>query len=111
MFYNEHQINSLLRCQNCSQKLDIPFTLPCGVTICSKCVLETKKKLNHDKFYNCFVCSSVHQMPNEGFNTCVLLGQLLSIKPIQFESNTQQSLEFSLGLTNEEIKNALELWS
>ena len=107
-----NQIYNLLNCDQCSQNLDKPFTLQCGSTICQKCVLDITK-LNENKF-KCTSCSSIHQIPINGFSTCKILSQLLDLKAVQQqcdEKTSQFNYTFSLDLTNDQIKNALELWT
>ena len=74
MFYGESEINNILNCPMCQARYDEPKILPCGQIICSYCVA------NLDKEFNCSFCSKVHVVPNESFQTCVLISKLLSIK-------------------------------
>ena len=63
---NLHQINNVLLCKHCKLRLslDEPKILPCVETIRSKCE-KSIQVVNENKF-NCLVCNSEHEMPNEG---------------------------------------------
>ncbi len=38
MFYQEASIVHLLNCQNCKLKYDEPRLMPCGKTVCNRCI-------------------------------------------------------------------------
>ena len=68
MFYEEKQINNLLKCPNCKEELNEPRLLPCcEETICINCVeqlLEKSKNMYANK-YKCIICKTVNELPPE----------------------------------------------
>jgi len=60
MFYDTHEVDNALLCQQCEGRLDIPKILPCGKTICSLC--EITIRIN-DKMFDCMLCKEKHEMP------------------------------------------------
>lgn len=95
MFY---QILDELNCKTCNCKLDEPKILPCGTTICTKCVdlIEVK-----DSKFKCVSCSNEHIYPADGFITNQALVNLLSLKH-SAKNNTEDenSQNESLNLFN-----------
>jgi hypothetical protein len=79
MFLDLNQVNNLLNCKNCNERLDEPRLLPCGDNICSACAQSIK--LN-GKQYDCLVCSNKHKMPKSGLHLNKVLVQMLSFKSI-----------------------------
>lgn len=67
------QIQSLFDCKQCSQVLNNPITLPCGVTICEKHLQEVIGS-------KCTFCKNHHVIPNGGFQINELVKQMLSIE-------------------------------
>lgn len=67
------QIQSLFDCKQCSQVLNNPITLPCGVTICEQHLQEVIGS-------KCTFCKNHHVIPNGGFQVNELVKQMLSIE-------------------------------
>jgi hypothetical protein len=79
MFFDPNQVNDLLNCKNCNERLDEPRLLPCGDNICSACAQSIK--LN-GKQYDCLVCSNKHKMPKSGLPKIKAIAEMLSFKTI-----------------------------
>jgi len=79
MFFDPNQVNNLLNCKNCNERLDEPRLLPCGDNICSACAQSIK--LN-GKQYDCLVCSNKHKMPKSGLPKIKAIAEMLSFKTI-----------------------------
>ncbi len=77
MFYDTHEVDNALLCQQCEGRLDIPKILPCGKTICSLC--EITIRIN-DKMFDCMLCKEKHEMPKNGLLINDALMKILSIK-------------------------------
>jgi hypothetical protein len=77
MFYDTHEVDNALLCQQCEGRLDIPKILPCGEAICSLC--ETTIQIN-DKMFDCMVCKEKHEMPKNGLPINHSLMKILSVK-------------------------------
>ena len=62
MFYEEQQIDEMLKCGHCKLKFDDPRMLPCGQTICNSCletILASVKKENN--CFKCPLCKEIHK--------------------------------------------------
>ena len=65
MFYDEASINKLIVCKVCDEKLQDPRVLPCGKSICFKCVdILSDTSKTHVK---CQHCGKMHDIPHNGF--------------------------------------------
>jgi hypothetical protein len=93
-FFEAEQINKILRCSRCSNKYDIPLLMPCGETICNKC-LQTDQISNQ---INCHGCTRWHFVPVEGFPKNKAIVQLIN----------EQAHEFYRGKPIEMFNNKLE---
>lgn len=79
MFYEASQIESLIICKICDQKLEDPRLLPCGRSICNPCIeilLDTDKRR-----IKCHYCAKIHEVPEDGFVPNLEMANLLEIKP------------------------------
>ena len=65
MFYQADNIDSILICEVCDIKLVDPRLLPCGKSVCHRCVdiLADSDK----KRIKCQNCGKTHEIPDEGF--------------------------------------------
>jgi hypothetical protein len=79
MFFDETQINDILNCKKCKERLDSARFLPCGSTICSKCISSIEIIENQE--FNCLTCSKMHVMPKEGLALNDAVNLMLSLKP------------------------------
>jgi len=108
MFYEEGGIKNLLNCKKCSLRLDSePKIMPCGVSICSKCV-ESSIQIFNEKF-KCPICLKDHVMPTEGFVINQALSCFLAIDPIQVSrSKAANLLKKSLNGIQKKMKEILQ---
>jgi hypothetical protein len=79
MFYEASRIECLILCKICDKKLEDPRLLPCGRSVCHKCVdllLDTDRRR-----IKCFYCAKTHDLPIDGFAPNLELSNLLVLKP------------------------------
>ena len=98
MFYEKDEINELLKCPNCNERLEEPCMLPCGHTVCARCtsseywfVLPSSVDADADDEESdsqrsthqlvCNACLEVHRIPAAGFPTNKVLLKLVETKP------------------------------
>ena len=85
MFFEADQISKNLVCPACTCEFDEPKTLPCGETVCTRCIEynmpASSDSLSDDHDFKCFVCDEVHVMPRNGFKTNKLMQRLLATQP------------------------------
>jgi len=94
MFFEEENINEILNCNKCQEKLDDPKILPCGESVCSRCVSSIHVKKNN---FECIVCNEQHVMPDKGLPTNKKLLSLISMQPAEvYRSRTVIKLKESL---------------
>jgi hypothetical protein len=98
--------NEILNCQYCQERYDEPKILPCGNTICIRCVnahLLDKEHMSSE--FNCFMCSELHDFPkNKLFPTNQALYKLL-----QQEQQEQQHHHQTIPLTKDTRKSLEKL--
>ena len=83
MFYLKNEIECLLKCSACQLRFEETVkVLPCGRSICMKCVdnLEVTSNGAPTEF-KCPVCSRSHEIPREGLVTNESMMQLLAQRP------------------------------
>jgi hypothetical protein len=83
MFYEEKEINQLLKCEQCNQRYIQPRNLPCDEYICTNCLeklIEEQSAKQSGKLKCCY-CSEEHDMPERGFPISNKLEMLLETKP------------------------------
>jgi hypothetical protein len=81
MYFDSNEVNTLLNCKKCENRLDEPSLLACGNSICSYCLKSIILDINKRKF-DCIICDDLHEMPLLGLPTNNLAKQMLSIKGI-----------------------------
>jgi hypothetical protein len=110
MFYQADKIDSILICKICENKMVDPCLLPCGKSVCNKCVdflADTDKKR-----IKCQNCAKIHEIPDEGLPKNLALQELLECEAKEvLQSN--QIVEFkklldTLNATKQSIKSTLE---
>ena len=97
MFYQADKIDSILICKICENKMVDPRLLPCGKSVCHRCVdliVDTDKKR-----IKCQNCAKTHEIPEEGFLKNKALQKLLEI----------ETKEDSRSNLIEEFKKVLEI--
>ena len=78
MFFQADAINNVLICKICDTKMVYPRILPCGKSICHRCVdliADTEKKR-----IKCENCAKIHEIPDEGFPKNLALEELLEFE-------------------------------
>jgi hypothetical protein len=84
MFYDANSINRILICLNCLQRFNIPKLLPCGESICERCLSKLVSNNNKNKIF-CPYCKIHHESSTmyEGFPTEKILLEILNMKPVK----------------------------
>ena len=95
MFFSKNLIYESLKCINCKQRLDEPRLLPCGETICSRC-LSLINLTEHN--FICFVCTKEHVMPVNG----------LPVNKLALNFYTLQPIQFSRGADADKLRNLID---
>jgi hypothetical protein len=78
MFFQADAINSILICKICENKMVDPRLLPCGMSVCHRCVdilADTDK--NRIKCQN---CGKIHEIPDGGFYINQLAQEMLKFE-------------------------------
>jgi hypothetical protein len=78
MFYQADKIESILICVVCDNKMVDPRLLPCGKSVCHRCVdaiADTDKKR-----IKCEHCAKIHEIPDEGFTINQIAKEMLNFE-------------------------------
>ena len=106
MFYQEEEINRILICFVCENKMVDPRILPCNNSLCYRCVeiiADTEKKR-----IKCKLCGKTHDIPEDGFTINLVAKNLLDIKAREV-SQPKQIKEFkNLIDSMEKMKESIE---
>jgi hypothetical protein len=108
MFFQEHDINELLNCQQCKKRFEDPRVLSCGESICSNCLVELigQQSVNLKGKLKCCYCTKEHVVPEEGFPTSKHLEKLLTKRPNEIYRNEMvKDFKTLLKTIKVEIKN------
>ena len=101
MFFEESEINSIINCYKCQERLDDPRILPCGDTVCSRCVATIH--VNNGQF-DCLICDKKHLMDEHGLMVNKMALNLLSKQPKEvYRSRLVELLKDKLS----EIRNKI----
>jgi hypothetical protein len=110
MFYQAEKIDSILSCKICENKMVDPRLLPCGKSVCHRCVdiiAETDKKR-----IKCQNCAKTHEIPEEGFPKNNALQELLECEAKEVLQSSQieefKKLLDTLNGTKQSIESTLE---
>jgi hypothetical protein len=110
MFYQADKIDSILICEVCENKMVDPRLLPCGESVCNRCVdllIDTDKKR-----IKCQNCAKTHEIPEEGFLKNLALQKLLEFENKEVSrSNLIEEFKKVLGIldkTKKTIESTLE---
>jgi hypothetical protein len=110
MFYQADKIDSILICKICDNKMVDPRLLPCGKSVCHRCVdilADTDKKR-----IKCQSCAKIHEIPDDGFPKNLSLQELLEFEAKEvFRSNHIEELKKildTLNTTKQRIESTLE---
>jgi len=110
MFFQADAINNILICEVCEEKLVDPRLLPCGKSVCQKCVdflADTVKKR-----IKCQNCAKIHEIPDGGFYINQIVQEMLKFEAKEV-SHPNQKEEFkkildTLNGTKQAIESTLE---
>jgi hypothetical protein len=114
MFYEESDIEELLKCQKCKTKYVEPRCLPCSESICSNCLeklIEEQSAHLNGKLKCCF-CDEEHDMPDAaeiGFPISKNLVRLLEKKPHDvYRGKLVEEFKSHLRIIKNEIESLKE---
>ena len=80
MFYKETDVIAELTCTLCSKIYTDPRCLPCGHTVCHKCIVVSAET-DFDMYFTCSMCQQVHSVPEgTGFPPVLSLVSLLKLR-------------------------------
>jgi hypothetical protein len=79
MFFDSNQINTVINCTKCNERLDEPRLLPCGNSVCTFCVESIKVT---DREFQCLTCDDKHEMPKNGLPVIKGLAKILSFSSV-----------------------------
>jgi uncharacterized protein YoxC len=110
MFYQADRIESILICKICDNKMVDPRLLPCGKSVCHRCVdylADTDKKK-----IKCQNCGKIHEIPDGGFFINQLAQEMLECeaKEVLQSNNIEEFKKFLdiLNSTKQCIESTLE---
>jgi hypothetical protein len=110
MFYQADKIDSILICKICEKKMVDPRLLPCGRSVCHRCVdllTDTDKKR-----IKCENCAKNHKIIKDGFPKNLALQQLLECEAKEvLRSNQLEEFKILLDILNttkQSIESTLE---
>ena len=94
MIYEENLIHN---CATCNTEYDMPHILPCGETMCGKCVNKYTIEIHKNAFIHCPYCDERHQIPPNGFPINKAISKLLNEAPIEiYRGETYENLKSAL---------------
>ena len=79
-----------MSCKYCKNAFDEPKFLPCGATICNRCIQVNiiSTAADSSTSYKCLMCEDTHEFPaNNSFKTNIQLMELLNLKTNKTESD------------------------
>jgi hypothetical protein len=110
MFFQADAINKVLICKICENKMVDPRILPCGMSVCHRCVdilADTDKKI-----IKCENCGKIHEIPDEGFCVNQLAQEILKFEAKEvLHSNHIEEFKTILNIlkeTKESIESTME---
>jgi hypothetical protein len=110
MFFQADAINNVLICKICENKMVDPRILPCGKSVCHRCVdilADTNKKR-----IKCQYCAKIHEIPDNGFLKNLALQELLEFeaKEVLQSSHVEELKKIldKLNSTKQSIESTLE---
>lgn len=85
MVYDAKELDQILMCNICEEKLKDPRILPCGPSFCNRCILsesETETSLTAfgTKTFKCQKCGKKHNIPQDGFPENIILKKVVQLK-------------------------------
>jgi hypothetical protein len=110
MFYQAEKIDSILICSVCENRMVDPRILPCGKSVCNRCVdLLTD---TDNKRINCQNCAKIHEIPDEGFLINQIAKEMIKCEADQVLQSSQiaefKQLLDTLNAARQSIESTLE---
>ena len=100
MIYEENLIHN---CAMCNTEYDMPHILPCGETMCGKCINKYTIEINKNAFVQCPYCDEKHQLPPNGFPINKAISKLLNEAPVEiYRGETYENLKSALKQIKED---------
>ena len=99
MFYEENQINEVIRCPYCQNKYNDPRLVECSSSFCMSCIELLIK--NGENGFKCPICRQFHEIPRNGYLKNSNLAKLCEMKANEV---SRGSLADSLKAQLDEIK-------
>lgn len=62
---DEDEISRELACRKCKRTFNDPRLLPCGETMCQRCIQEQLVQDNHGRSLTCLFCNETHTIVDE----------------------------------------------
>ena len=98
MFYGNNEVNALLKCPQCTKRLETPCLLPCGHTVCSTCIVQNTDIQNNSRKLTCNGCQEVHVVLDKGFPINEIVLKLLNAQPHEiYRSKSAETLKSHLS--------------
>jgi DNA-directed RNA polymerase subunit M/transcription elongation factor TFIIS len=76
LFYEKEEIDKELKCPSCLEKFVSPRLLPCGDSICLRCIQFIKVQKGNNLF-KCPACEEVHTISSQNLPRNKILEKLL----------------------------------
>ena len=115
MFYEENQIDDILKCGHCQKRFDEPRILPCGDSVCNSCIQIILNSINKSNdTYQCLICKKSHV--KSVFQVNKPLQKILDKSPSEvYRGETVEELKVNLNDINSRklklengLKNSIE---
>jgi uncharacterized protein YoxC len=110
MFYQAEKIDSILICKICENKMVDPRILPCGKSVCHRCV-DILADTDNNRI-RCQSCAQIHEIPVGGFYINQLAQEMLECEANEvLQSNHIEEFKKFLGILNatkESIESTME---
>ena len=95
MFFQENSIHKNLSCKICQKRFQEPVFIPCGETVCERCItdfIEEKAEKDVHGQFKCCLCDEHHSIPAKGFPKSKMAKKLLELKPKQINESSYINL-------------------
>ena len=103
MFYEEKEINEIIKCPYCKNKYNDPRFLPCSLSMCYDCIELLSS--HETRTIEC-VCSGIHQIPSNGFLKNTVVAKLAETKPNQvYRGEKVEQLQHSLSQIKQKLND------
>jgi len=108
MYFEADTLQSKLKCFYCKGTFVEPKLLPCGETLCFRCVIELANDRAKVVGFDCIFCKEFHHVPPQGFPTQNVIIELVNLPRIRVNRSKiydeTQDLIGSCELANSKFK-------